>query len=449
MWWERAHRTSHGEEPLTSFKLLTTIADILFRLAMLGAEEFGSKLLWNFDSTTSYSGMNQTPAIARTPIEIWETILEEVIRPGVALDTSCTLESFREFRRRGGDGYTESEKQRLVLRRVCKKWKTFAEGRAHRRMDSKSPLGLLPPSTVLHATRVHYTTEHFSKYLTQNTRWKIVRVDITDKEPNLLHDLAENAGSHPHIRRLVLDLEFNNHGTIHIADFTRFRQLTYLLIRRHRDPSPVSWGKPASPITLPHLEVLDFQCDGSRTSFPSESVHLPSLRHLSLWVRNSTLLVDTITPYASTLRSLMVRHYYKTSSLPPQLFTLLPNVEELAVNASVTADDYPPSNHPLKRFIVLSQVIQFSEILKLIERLPPVRLIFSKLEWPTSTQKGQALRIKLNDGGDTLDKMKQLAALCESKSIRLEDDNGRTLTEAEVTDTTKADDIPMCSGTAE
>lgn len=390
--------------------------------------------------------MNQGPALARTPIEIWEAILDDVIRPGVSLDTSCTLESFREFRRRGTYGYTESEKQRLVLRRVCKKWKKFAEDRAHRRIDSNSPLGLLPPLTVPRATRIHYTTGHFSNYLTQNTRWKIVQVDITDKEPDLLHHLAENADFHPLIRRLVLDIKLSEHKTVHITDLTRFRQLSYLLIRRHIDPSPVSWGEPASPITLPHLEVLDFQCDGYSMCFPSKSVHLPSLRHLSLWVRDNSFLLNTITPYASTLRSLMVRYYYGTASLPPQLFDLLPNVEELAIRGLVTANVYPPLTHPLKRFIILSRTIQFSEIRELIELFPPVRLIFSKLQWPTSNHEGQAPRIGHDATGDAMHKMKELAALCETKSIRLEDDSGRTL--PEVNNATK-DDTPTRSETAE
>jgi len=397
--------------------------------------------------------MNKGSALARTPIEVWEVILKEVIRPGVALDTSCTLESFREFRRRGGgDCYTASEKQRLVLRRVCRRWKKFAEDHAHRRVDSRSPLGLLPPSTVPRATRVHYTTEPFSKYLTQNTRWKIVRVDVTDEEPDLLHQLAENAGFHPHIRRLVLDLKLIKRNTVDITDLACFHQLTCLVIRRDDDPCQVSWGGPASPITLPRLEVLDIQFSGTRTHFPSESVHLPSLQHLSLWAGGIVPLEDTITPYASTLRSLMVRYGSGTGFLPPQLFSLLPNVEELAFKGMVYADDYPPATHPLKRFIILSRAIEFSEICKLIERFPPIRLIFSRLIWPTSIQEGQAPRIEGTGGAidePAMHKMKELAALCEAKNIRLEDDNGRTLTEAQVTDVIEADATSKRSATAE
>ena len=408
--------------------------------------------------------MPEGSALARTPIEIWEFILDEVIRPGVALDASCTLESFREFRRLGGDGYPESERQRLVLRRVCKTWKQFAEKRSHRRLGPRSPLELLPPSSILHATRVHYTTEQFSKYLTQNTRWKVVQLDITDKEPNLLSRLAENAAFHPHIQRLVIALQFTRTRTFHITDLSCFCQLTYLVIRRHNDPKSVSWDDSTTQnetkITLPHLEVLDFQCTGYHTSFPSESVHLPSLRHLSLWIPDNERLLDTITPYAPTLRSLMVRYSCINFHLPP-LFSLLPNVEELAVKGRIIADDVPPSSssnhhHPLKRFIVLSRAVDFLEIRKLIERLPPVRLIFSKLEWPTSAKtKGRAPDLETLGGArfvgeQAMHKMKELAALCESRGIRLEDDCGRTLlAEAEVIDVTKVDDASICDSTAE
>ena len=405
--------------------------------------------------------MIEGTALARTPVEIWEFILDEVIRPGVALDTNCTLESFREFRRLGGEGYPESEKQRLVLRRVCKRWKQFAEKRSHRRLDPLSPLEVLPPSSILHATRVHYTTEHFSKYLRQNTRWKFIRVDITDAEPKLLTHLAENAAFHPHIQRLVLALKFKHTKTFHITDLSCFHQLTYLVIRRHDDPKPVSWGNSTTEkvikITLPHLEVLDFQCSGYRTCFPSESVHLPSLRHLSLWITDNEHLLETITPYAPTLRSLMVR-YSLVNFLPSQLFSILPNVEELAVKGLISADDYPPSsNHPLKRLIILSRAIAFLEIRKLIERLPPVRLIFSKLEWPTSAKKGHPLRLDdilggegRVDGEQAMHKMKELAALCDARGIRLEDDYGHTLAEAEVTNvTTQVDGTSIPHSTAE
>jgi len=394
-------------------------------------------------------------AFARTPVEIWEVILDEVIRPGVALDTTCTLESFREFRRRGGDGYTASEKQRLVLRRVCKRWQQFAEDRAHRRLDARSPLGLLPPSAGLNATRVHYATEQFEKCLTRNTRWKIVCVDITDKEPDLLRQFAENADFHPHIRRLVLDLQNRKSKLVPIADLSCFRQLTYLVIRRHNDPSTIFWGALSSPITLPHLEVLDFQCTGDRTRFPSASVHLPALRHLALWVTDSAHLMDTIEPYTSTLRSLMVRYSCKDGFIPPELFSRLANLEELAIKGWVDADGHPPSNHPLKRFIILSRTLCFIEMRSLIEHLRPMRLIFSKLEWPTSTQKGQVPQIDNLPKRDVGSRerarhegMKELAALCESKGIRLEDDHGRTLAEAEMTDGTKADDTPMRNDTA-
>ena len=405
--------------------------------------------------------MTEGSALARTPVELWEFILDEVIRPGVALDTNCTHESFREFRRLGGEGYPESEKQRLVLRRVCKRWKQFAEKRSHRRLDPLSPLELLPPSSILHATRVHYTTEQFSKYLRQNTRWKIVRVDITDAEPKLLSHLAENAAFHPHIQRLVLALKFTKTKTFNITDLSCFRHLTYLVIRRQDDPKSVSWGnsttETVTKITLPHLEVLDFQCSGYHTCFPSESVHLPSLRHFSLWTTDNERLLETITPYAPTLRSLMVR-YSLVNVLPSQLFSILPNVEEFAVKGLISADDYPPSsNHPLKRFIILSRSIAFLEVRELIERLPPIRLIFSKLEWPTSTTKGHALRLEDRFGGEgrvsaeqAMDKMKELAALCEARGIRLEDDYGHTLAEAEVTNvTTQVDDRSIDHSTAE
>ena len=410
--------------------------------------------------------MPEGSAPERTPIELWEFILDEVIRPGVVLDASCTMESFREFRRLGGDGYPESERQRLVLRRVCKRWKEFAEKRSHRRLGPHSPLELLPPSSILQATRVHYTTEQFSKYLTQNTRWKIVQLDITDTEPNLLSHLAENAAFHPHIQRLVIALRFTRTKTFHITDLSCFRQLTYLVIRRHNDPKPVSWDDSTTQneirITLPHLEVLDFQCTGRHTFFPSESVDLPSLRHLSLWIPDNQRLLDTITPYAPTLRSLMVRYSGINFHLPP-LFSLLPNVEELAIKGRIIADDFPPASssnsnhHPLKRFIILSRAIEFLETRKLIERLPPVRLIFSKLEWPTSAQTtGRAPDLENPYGTgrvvgeQAMDKMKELAALCESRGIRLEDDRGRTLiAEAEAIDVTKVDDPSILENTAE
>ncbi|SRR5258706_10084006 len=406
--------------------------------------------------------MTEGSALARTPVEIWEFILDEVIRPGVALDTSCTLESFRQFRRLGGEGYPESERQRLVLRRVCKRWKQFAENRSHRRLGPRSPLELLPLSSILNATRVHYTAERFSKYLTQNTRWKVVQLDITESEPNVLSHLAENADFHPHIQRLVLALQFTRTKKFHITDLSCFHQLTYLVIRRHDDPQSISWGDSTTQeeinITLPHLEVLDFQCSGYHTSFPSESVHLPSLRHLSLWIPDNERLLGTLTPYAPTLRSLMVR-YSDINFLPPQLFSLLPNVEELAVKGMISADDHPPpssNGHPLKRFIILSRAIEFLEIRKLIERLPPIRLIFSKLEWPTPTKKGRAPDLENPFGRDkvvgeqAMDKMKELAALCEPRGIRMEDDYRRTLlVEAEVIDITKVDDTSIRDGTAE
>jgi len=376
----------------------------------------------------------------------------------VALDTNCTLESFREFRRRlrGEEDYTESERQRLILRRVCKRWKGFAEARSHRRLDSHSPLGLLPPSIILHAADVHYTTEHFSKYLTQKTKWKIVRVDITDTEPDLFWTLAKNAGFHPHIRRLDLDLRITNTKLVHVTDLACFRQLTYLIIRRYDDPTSVSWGNPTTQITLPPLEVLDFQCSGTHTRFPSGSVHLPSLRHLSLWIKDSELLVDTIAPYAPTLRSLIVR-YRILDSLPPRLFSLLPKVEEFAVRGYLDgANDYPPSGHPLKRLIVFSQWIDPLQIRQLITRLPPIHLIFSKLEWPTYARVGRApcdegLQYLVDEGNFDLaiHQMKELAALCESRGIRLEDNYGRTLAEAEVTDVTKANDTSIRDNTAE
>jgi len=335
-----------------------------------------------------YSSMPEGSPFAQVPVEVWEAILDEVIRPGVALDTNCTLESFRDFcRRLGGEPYKASETQRLILRRVCKRWKEFAESRSHRRLDSHSPLGRLSPSIILRAADVHYTNEHFSKYLTQDTKWKIVRVDITNEEPYLLNHLAENAGFHPHIRCLDLDLSIAYNKPVHITDLACFRQLTYLKIR-HFSPTSELWGNSTTQITLPHLEVLEFNSSYSHTRFPSESVHLPSLRHLSLSTMLRTHLVDTFAPYAPTLRSLVIR-YPILYFLPPQLFSLFPKSEEFAFRGySLALPNLPPSGHPLKRLIILSQLIDCLGIRELIERLPPIHLISSKLEWPTYARVG-------------------------------------------------------------
>jgi hypothetical protein len=399
--------------------------------------------------------MTEGSALARTPVEIWEVILDEAIRPGVSLDTTCTLKSFREFRRRGGEGYTASEKQRLVLRRVCKQWKQFAESRAHRRLDARSPLGLLPPSTALRATRVHYTTKPFAKYLAQHTTWQIVRLDLTDAEPDLLRRLTDHAAFHPHLRRLVLNLNFNSAKkrkkteeiVVDLAGLACFRRLTYLVIRRHDDPVPVLWwygDEPASPITLAHLEVLDVQCSGP-TTFPSGMVHLPTLQHLSLWVRSSASLLTAVAPYGPTLRSLMVRFRTSGDSVLPPLFGLLPKLEELAVAGLVNHTDYPPTGHPIRRLILLGKFIELVPLRLLIERLPTTgRLIISKLKWTDPKPRIWVIPSKMArvTGEPAMPLLKGLAALCELRGIRLEDDDDCTVAETEA-EAEKSTDVTM------
>ena len=314
------------------------------------------------------------------PVEIWTIILDMTIHVPRLFVTTCTDESFVQYRVLGNrvydideEAYHASERQRLILRNVCSAWRVWADSRKNRYIVA-TDTGI-PLEVVLSAVRVPLlaiSPNAVEIRHDQPSRWRIIdaRIYFSSQAICFMY-LSLHANKHPLLRRINLSLcpRMKEISEV-IRCLVAFKHLTYLSFDtrrgalgrlRWRDlPLPKkNTSTPLCTVTLPNVRILEFLSDihvpitstfpPSDGSSPAFVLNLPQMEHFYFHGRHTgrRLEFEWLTPFALRgLKSLLIG---VRDALDIE-WSELPNLEELACrNFEPRLLGPPPNMHPLQQ----------------------------------------------------------------------------------------------------
>jgi len=273
-------------------------------------------------------------AVARTPIEIWFTILDHVIDAPEYFDATCEG-SFLDFWQssKNSDPFFQSLVHLKKIKKVCRSWERFALERAHRLVDVAVPLR--HPIEVVRRARAANIKGCNYDALKCHTLWRRVTIAIGTRDQAIaLTHLAENSSRHPYLRRIYITHEL--HNMEYLASLSYFVHITLLSLAL-LTISPHLHKR----VTLARVEVLIWEAWWDDLN-PSTLLHLPSLRHLALIGTHSDP-VSLATAFKDTLVSLYIDESFPISRYQVSGLVGFPKLEEFATNGCIDATDFPSS----------------------------------------------------------------------------------------------------------
>jgi hypothetical protein len=359
--------------------------------------------------------------LTRVPVEIWRMILLEVIHIPYLLDTNCVGSFFVLCNPFDSPPllWSESERQRKLLRRVCKSWRHFAENQANRYIERPGDWSK-EAHIVAHARGVKtYWCRGDSFTVTMQTLWEVVEISSADQVDSFLPSMVQ--GYHPRLRRLNMTLRPTSF--LAVCESAIFDQLTFLHLDFERDFKPT----PCTVIqtTLPRLEVLIWE--GSIA--PNSIFRLPALQHFGWNSLREDITTSDLLSYAPTLRSLSIRGPCKLVILPD--LNKFPHLEELSVFVAFKIQHlgpFPPT-YPLHTIYVDQLCFDIrNSLMQILDRDPvKLRRIHScELEWKTVWHTPRDDVVVVVD----VEEEDSLADACQESGIRLEDAYGVVRSEA-------------------
>ena len=314
------------------------------------------------------------------PVEIWTIILDITIHVPRLLVTTCTDESFVQYRVLGNraydideEAYSASERQRFILRNVCSAWRAWADSRKNRYIVA-TDTGI-PLEAVLSAVRVPLlaiSSNTVEIRHDQPSRWRIIDARIYfNSQAICFMYLSLHANKHPLLRRINLSLcpRMKELSEV-IRCLKAFKHLTYLSLDtrmgalgslRWRDPPPPkeNTSTPLCTVTLPNVRILEFLSDihvPTTSTFPPSNgpspafvLNLPQMEHFYFHggYTGRRLEFEWMTPFA--LRSLKSLIVGVGDALDIE-WSEFPNLEELAcLNFEPKLLGPLPNMHPLQQ----------------------------------------------------------------------------------------------------
>jgi hypothetical protein len=313
-------------------------------------------------ATTSQSQMTDQDhtAVSRTPTEIWWMILDEVVDcpkhfalvyNGENWAQDANIYTYHEDE----NEYSDNRAQRHIIAAVCRTWRYFAIQQKGRStvVQGNQRVNQAKLKKAIRVCIIGKLEESTLLGIGKSVDWYILRTEQAN---------AEQIGrlTLPHLRRLILTsrkpMEFD--PSLCLKSLGSLLNLTWLQFSANfptGDPFPASESK--NIILLPNLQVLIYRTYKS-FSFPSGTLKLPSLQHLSVTsdkkVTSFPPINDLLLPYCKTLNSVSINFNYrmlkKAHFLP---WNELPNLLELVLDGPSQLRFHPlPHDHPLKRFYV-------------------------------------------------------------------------------------------------
>lgn len=411
--------------------------------------------------------------LSTIPVELWWKILEAVIHVPYVLDTTVPTEgSFWHHQDvyHIKEPYYESEKQRQLLRLVCKSWKRFADENQFRwimyqsyispqwdqkeaedalrvweKRQTERALQLAPsneedsksrPRRILFEIRSTEDMNVFQRTITHySVKLTTLFVNCSDKFGIPIFDqLIAQSALLPCLRCLMLKaVDFR--GTPLLALSSSFPKLTGLTLERGFFPH-----NPDDYLSLSQLESLYLDMRTLAGMQPMKW-HMPYLVRLSLPLNSND-------EEASTVISFIQRHGNNLTflhlnanvelTLPRDLWTWCPKLTEVATCFSRVLLEGPiPVDHPLtylvhfltdlnwrhSTFLDLSMEKQ-PRIVRNIQLLPPGFLSFvvAITRWTDNTKPRPPENAMERFWAD-------VSAACVARGIRLEDERGKTFDE--------------------
>ena len=376
----------------------------------------------------------------RLPPETWEEILDWVIDIPFFFDLGCTLDDFydwtakqTEISVRAVDLYVCSERQRRILRRVCRSWKAFADSRADR-----WAYGLRVPAHSLHVSIDDTTEEQY----TQETKWGMVGLRCSlhptrDEYGAPILRLAENHEKHSKIQRISLQSQLYwvspEHSNPLLSGLAAFSNLRTLRVDINLLEAP------PRPIVLCRLTSLRWVCKSSSRR-PHECLTLPSLIYLGVSITGYTHdPAALVAPYQRTLKYLILGyehlHLVGVANWTLPMWGIYPHLVELAIDTTITPVPSIPCSttlvHPLRTFRIPkwdSRSIQMVLGHK-GHRNHIMFIIVTRLRWDKSVV------LSTNHVGTVEDHhlendIMSIIQLCLERGVRLEDGSRQTVQES-------------------
>ena len=369
--------------------------------------------------------------LTRIPAEIWMRILFEVIHIPYLFDTTCVGSLFKLWDADTNDASaskarwnrSEWQRQRKLLRRVCKSWKHFTETET-KTYRSIGPKDCFKDPHILAHARRSLVCKYLRHMITMPTLWEVVEIAKSDLVDEFLANVVQ--GHHPRLRRLSLHM--NTFNLSALCQFSALCQLTFLHI--HYFPWPIN-ATTVIHLTLHRLEVLIWE-DFAVSCDPSNIFRLPNLHHLG-WSSDHPPSLSTFLSYARTLRSLSIRIAYNDKVFLPDL-NEFPHLEELSINVPFEIKDpkpFPPT-YPLHT-IYLSYSKSLTSLVPCIMQIlncNPVklrRIQFPILKW------GQGGELENDTDYEVGVQIVQLKDMFHQRGIRVLVSEGKVRSEMPIT----------------
>jgi len=403
---------------------------------------------------------------ANVPVEIWHQILFAVIDLPYLLDTLVdrTRDYWRTSRKYHAPGvYEASERQRRVLRLVCRSWRAFADENRYRIItyDPRRSADAEEQKAALEAINQVPTSSMEQEGAVDGTS-KSRRVAFhvyTDEDMDLFRKMIDHHSGRVTTLFVCTDQRYQNQAFNYlIRQSSRLLNLRCLVISPpNGHPAPFKALSTAFPnlctfsmwmgqqfeprdgdiLALPHLEILGIDISDIRPS-ALKTWRLPTLIHLRTAINSRDPETGTqlsLEPIRCLGANLTYLNIYRTSGqfrIPIEFWTMCPRLVELLMFFDWVFINTPvPSGHPLK-YVVQWPLYRGSHlpnptILQSLRCLPPSLELFIVLQdWGDYLE-----HLAIRSGGsiesereNTLFKMREI---CEERMIRVEDHRGVAL----------------------
>ncbi|KAG8815517.1 hypothetical protein FRB91_008171 [Serendipita sp. 411] len=339
------------------------------------------------------------PSSSKIPLEILWKVFEEVFATeglfATTYDGDDWTRDSRKLRFTDTESFKSCERQRRILRSVCKSWKYLSDTVGRRFVplelyDSNGKYSITDIDSIANTWRLYVgTSTKLPPGLSGATvQWRILRV---------AQDVAEDVAqiSHPHLRRV--EIYFSDEGDTSYApdnlvgvlkSFVNITWLRYLTNTNARHGHCVKDDE-GQTITLPHLQVLYYYGYGA-LHLPYYRLVLPCLRHLTIIAEisvDSFPLRHLIAAYGESLQSLYIHavssrrgHPRREELFPdydPEYFphwNYVPNLRELSLGEFMLLEYYHlPPGHPLRAFT--AQVCKMGDLPAWMDSVENLRVL--------------------------------------------------------------------------